>query len=169
MCWQTWGVSLPRVTWWRWVELGLASAGLMTGRLAPADLSGVTVQGFLLFSLVTAHVENVTVFDQHCVIIVHSFRRLAWDPRLPQPQPRQLHSVKLIGRLCSTEIRYAGKCLLYENQEAASHSFWLQFGSFSVNLLNRHLSSTFCLLSIFARSIFFFRRCPVISFLHGWV
>lgn len=65
----------------------MASAGLMTGRLAPADLSGVTVQGFLLFSLVMAHVENVTVFDQHRVIIVHSFWGLAWDPRLPQPSP----------------------------------------------------------------------------------
>lgn len=90
------------------MELGSASAGLTTDRLVPADSSGVTVQGFLLFSLVMALVENVTVFDQHRVIIVCSVWRLAWNPRLPQAQPRQLHSVKLIGRLCSTEIRYAG-------------------------------------------------------------
>lgn len=39
--------------------------------------------------------------------------------------------------------------------EAVSHSLWPQFGSFSVNLLNRHLLSTSCLFSIFARPIFF--------------
>lgn len=133
----------------------MASAGLMTDRQVPADLSVVTVQGFLLFSLIMAHVENVTIFNRHRVIIVRSFWRLTWEPRLPQPQPRQLHSVKLVGRLCSTEIRSAGQCLLYENQEAASHSLWPQFGNFSVNLLNRHLLSTSYLLIIFARPTFF--------------
>lgn len=65
--------------------------------------SGVTAQGFLLF-LLSWHTWRMIIFAQHPVIIAHSCWRLGWGLWLLQSLPRQLHSVRLVGKLCSTEI-----------------------------------------------------------------
>lgn len=120
--WQTWATSSPGVPGWKWLEVGLASAGLRTDKLVPAYLrEGSQQRASFCFSCHDTRGKCANIWSAPCD---HNSRPLATGPGTlaDWSPPRQLCSATLIGKLGSTGITVHRSTFVIWNQETAPHS-----------------------------------------------